>query len=88
METVWNDGLSYCRRHGSEDEEINLEGLPNYKVTPPISHDLSTAPPISSIVPEKESKGTENEDIFDDLEGENEMDSIEIIAEDVINSDG
>ena len=50
--------------------------------------DPSTAPPASSIVPEKDSNDTENEDVFDDFEGENEMDSIELVAEDVINSDG
>ena len=50
--------------------------------------DPSTAPPASSIVPEKDSNDTENEDVFDDFEGENEMDNIELIAEDVIHSDG
>ena len=50
--------------------------------------DPSTAPPASSIVPEKDSNDTENEDVFDDFEGENEMDNIELVAEDVINSDG
>ena len=49
--------------------------------------DPSTAPPASSIVPEKDSNDTENEDVFDDFEGENEMDNIELVA-DVINSDG
>ena len=44
-------------------------------------HGPSTAPPASSI-------DTENEDVFDDFEGENEMDNIELVAEDVINSDG
>ena len=50
--------------------------------------DPSTAPPASSIVPEKDSNDTENEDVFDDFEGENEMDNVELVAEDVINSDG
>ena len=49
--------------------------------------DPSTAPPASSIVPEKDSNDTENEDVFDDFEGENEMDNVELVA-DVINSDG
>ena len=66
---------------GSEDDKINPEGLPNYKVPPPIMLDPSTAPPASSI-------DTENEDVFDDFEGENEMDNVELVAEDVINSDG
>ena len=38
--------------------------------------DLSTAPPASSIVPERDSNDTENEDVFDDFEGENEKDSV------------
>ena len=50
--------------------------------------DPSTAPPASSIVPEKDSNETKNEDVFDDFEGENEMDNVELVAEDVINSDG
>ena len=49
--------------------------------------DPSTAPPASSIVPEKDSNDTENEDVFDDFEGENEMDNVELVAEDVISSD-
>ena len=28
-----------------------------------------------------------NEDVFDDFEDENEMDNVELVAEDVINSD-
>ena len=47
--------------------------------------DPSTASPT---VPEKDSNDTENEDVFDDFEGENEMDNVELVAEDVINSDG
>ena len=50
--------------------------------------DPPIAPPASSIVPEKDSNDTENEYIFDDFEGENEMDDVELVAEDVINSDG
>ena len=50
--------------------------------------DSSTAPPASSIVPEKDSNGKESEDVFDDFEGENEMDNVELVAEDVIDSDG
>ena len=50
--------------------------------------DPSTAPPASSMVPEKDSNDTENEDIFDDFEGEHEMENVELVAEDVINSDG
>ena len=46
--------------------------------------DPSTTPPASSIVPEKDSNDTENEDVFDDIEGENEMDKVELVA-DVIN---
>ena len=72
---------------GSEDDKINPQGLPNCKVPPPIMLDLSTAPPASSIVPERDSNDTENEDVFDDFEGENEMDNVELVA-DVINSDG
>ena len=49
--------------------------------------DPSTAAPASSIVPEKDSNDMENEDVFDDCEGENEMDNIELVAEDVINLD-
>ena len=48
--------------------------------------DPSTAP-SASIVPEKNSNDTQNEDVFDDFEGENEMDNVELVAEDVINSD-
>ena len=73
---------------GSEDDKINPEGLPNYKKPPLIKLDPSTAPPAFSIVPQKDSNDTENEDVFDDFEGENEMDNIELIAEDVIHSDG
>ena len=47
--------------------------------------DPSTVPPAPSIVPEKDSNETENEDVFDDFEGENEMDNVELVAEDVIN---
>ena len=50
--------------------------------------DPSTAPPASSIVPEKDSNDTENEDVFDDIEGEHEMENVELVEEDVINSDG
>ena len=71
---------------GSEDDKINPEGLPNHKVPPPIILDPSTAPPASSIVPEKVSNNTENEDVFDYIEGQNEMDKVELVA-DVINSD-
>ena len=53
---------------------------------PPIILDPSTAPPASSIVPEKVSNNTENEDVFDYIEGQNEMDKVELVA-DVINSD-
>ena len=49
-------------------QKVNPEGLPNYKVPPPIVLDLSTAPPASSIVPEKDNN--------DDFEGENEMDNV------------
>ena len=68
------------RANGSEDDKINPEGLPNYKVPPPIMLDPSTAPPASSI-------DTENQDVFDDFEGENEMDKVDLVA-DVINSGG
>ena len=61
----------------SEDDKINPQGLPDYKLLPPpIMLDPSTAPPASSIVPEKDSNDTENEDVFDDFEDENEKDSI------------
>ena len=73
---------------GSEDDKINPQGLTNYKVPPHIMLDPSTAPPASSIVPEKNSNDTENEEVFDDFEGENEMDNVEFVAEDVIKSDG
>ena len=73
---------------GSEDGKINPEGLPNNKVPPPMMLDPSTAPPAFFIVPEKDSNDTKNEDVFDDFEGENEMDNIDLVAEDVINSDG
>ena len=46
--------------------------------------DPSTAPAASSIVPENNSNDTENEKVFDDFEGENEMDNVEFNAEDVI----
>ena len=73
---------------GSEDDKIYPQGLTNYKVPPPIMLDPSTAPAASSIVPEKNSNDSENEEVFDDFEGENEMDNVEFNAEDVINSDG
>ena len=47
-----------------------------------------TALPASSIIIEKDSNNTENEDILDDFEGENEMDNVEFVPEDAINSDG
>ena len=53
-------------------------------MTPLITLDLSTAPPASSVVQEKESNGTKNEVVFGDFEGENEMYNIEINTEDVI----
>ena len=68
----------------SEDDKIYLQDLTNYKVPPPIMLDPSTAPAASSIVPEKNSNDTENEKVFDDFEGENEMDNVEFNAEDVI----
>ena len=71
----------------SSDDKIN-PGLPNYKVPPPIMLDPWTALPASSIITEKDSNDTENEDILDDFEDENEMDNVEFVAEDVINSDG
>ena len=43
---------------GSEDDKINPEDLSNYKVPSPIMFDPSTAPPASSIVPEKASNDT------------------------------
>ena len=46
--------------------------------------DPSTASPT---VPEKDSNDTENEDVVDDFESENEMDNVELVAEDVISSD-
>ena len=49
-------------------QKVNPEGLPNYKVPPPIVLDPSTAPPASSFVPEKDSN--------DDFEGGNEMDNV------------
>ena len=49
--------------------------------------DPSATPPASSIVPEKDSNDTENEDVFGDFDGENEMDYKELVAEDVLNSD-
>ena len=49
--------------------------------------DPSAAPPASPTVPEKDSNDTKNEDVFDDFEGENEMDNVELVAEDVISSD-
>ena len=73
---------------GSEDNKIYPQGLTNYKVPPPIMLDPSTAPAASSIVPEKNSNDSENEEVFDDFEGENEMDNVEFVAEDVIKSDG
>ena len=48
--------------------------------------DSSTAPPASSILPEKDSNDTENQHVFDNFEGENEMDNVELVPEDVINS--
>ena len=35
----------------------------------------------------KDSNDIENEDVFDDFESENEMDNVELVAEDVISSD-
>ena len=87
METVWKDGC-LITADGREDDKINPQGLPNCKVPPTIMLDLSTAPPASSIVPERDSNDTENEHVFDDFKGENEMDNVELVAEDVINSDG
>ena len=59
---------------GSEDEKINPEGLPDYKVPPPIQLDPSTTPAAPSMVPEKDSETEEV--VFDDFEGENEMESL------------
>ena len=63
----------------------NPEGLPDYKVPPPIQLDPSTTHAAPSMVPEKDSE-TE-EDVFDD-KGENEMDNAELVEDDEISSDG
>ena len=69
----------------SEDNKINPEGLPNYKVQP-ILLDLWLAPAEPSSVPEHDSEVKEY--VFDNFESENEMDDTEIVEDDEFSSDG
>ena len=64
---------------GSEDK-INPKDLPDYKVPPPILLDLSTAPVELSSVPGHDSEV--EEDVFDDFDGDDEMDDREIVWDD------
>ena len=50
---------------GSEDELIQPESLPNYKVLPPSMLDPVSTPPVSLA-------SADNEDIADDFEGDEE----------------
>ena len=65
---------------GSEDNKINSEGLPDYKVPSPIPLDPSTAPADPSSVPEHDSEV--EEDVFDDFEGEDKIGDTEIVEGD------
>ena len=65
---------------GSEDNKINPKDLPDYKVPPPIRIDPSTAPAELSSVPGHESEV--EEDVFDDFDGDDEMDDKEIVRDD------
>ena len=65
---------------GSEDNKINPKDLPDYKVPPPILLDLSTAPVELSSVPVHDSEV--EEDVFDDFDGDDEMDDKEIVRDD------
>ena len=65
---------------GSEDNKINPKDLPDYKVTPPILLDLSTAPVELSSVPGHGSEVEEN--VFDDFDGDDEMDDKENVRDD------
>ena len=64
---------------GSEDK-INPKDLPDYKVPPPILLDPSTAPVELSSVPGHDSEV--EEDVFDDFDGDDEMDDKEIVRDD------
>ena len=65
---------------GSEDNKINPKDLPDYKVTPPILLDLSTAPVELSSVLGHDSEVEEN--VFDDFDGDDEMDDKETVRDD------
>ena len=65
---------------GSEDNKINPKDLPDYKVTPPILLDLSTAPVELSSVPGHDREVEEN--VFDDFDGDDEMDDKETVRDD------
>ena len=55
---------------GSDDDNIQPEGLPNYNVQPPSVIDASPAPRVSGSSNEKEDDPEET--VADDFEGENE----------------
>ena len=64
----------------SSEDKINPKDLPDYKVPPPILLDPSTAPVELSSVPGYDSEV--EEDVFDDFDGDDEMDDKEIVRDD------
>ena len=85
MEIFWEKRL-FDNADGSEDNKINSKELPDYKVLPSILLDPSTAPVELSSVP-----GHDNvveEDVFDDFDGDDEMDNKEIVEDDGLSYDG
>lgn len=64
----------------SDNNKINLEDLPDYKVPPPILLDPSTGLAEQPSIPENDSEVEEN--VFDDFDGDDEMDDKETVRDD------
>ena len=69
----------------SKNNKVNPLGLPGYKVPPFLQFDPWTVPEQSSV-PERDREV--EEDVFDDFEGENQMDDTEIVEVDRLSTDG
>ena len=69
----------------SDNNKINLEDLPDYKVPPPILLDPSTGLAEQPSIPENDSEVEEN--VFDDFIYEDEMDDTAIVEDDKLSSD-
>ena len=69
---------------GSDDHEINPEGLQDYKVPPPILLDASTYSPKALPPPEITAEDEDRNifDMLDELDGEEDMENVELLDED------